>query len=252
MRLGAKILSGFLILALMLLVAGAWSIYQLSAIGTSVQKLLDDNYRSINAGETMLEALEREDSAVLLLMLGKWKEGRDLLASADEQFCRAYETAAGNLTVPGEIDYVNRIQATYKEYKDLWSRPIVDTDRQGNLQWYLEETNAAFKSVKMTVNALIQINEESLYGTASDLKNRAGRAVIPGTVATISALVFSLLFAYLTHRFIVVPIVRITEYAEECAKTGKQTDLEIQTEDEIAQLAQAVKALSSRTPNRSV
>ena len=61
MGLRTKILSGFLILTMMLVVAGIWSIYELTRVGTSVQRLLDDNYKSINAGKMMIEALERED-----------------------------------------------------------------------------------------------------------------------------------------------------------------------------------------------
>ena len=72
MRLRLKILSGFLILAFMLSIAGIWSIYELQSIGTSVQQLLEDNYKSIDASKIMLEALEREDSGILLLLSGKW------------------------------------------------------------------------------------------------------------------------------------------------------------------------------------
>ena len=66
MGLREKILSGFLLLTMMLVVAGVWSIHELTAVGTSVQSILNDNYKSINAGKMMIEALEREDSAVLL------------------------------------------------------------------------------------------------------------------------------------------------------------------------------------------
>jgi NtrC-family two-component system sensor histidine kinase KinB len=71
MGIRAKILTGFLILAALLLVAGAWSIYELRHIGISVQKILDENYKSIDAAKVMTEALERQDSAILLLLLGK-------------------------------------------------------------------------------------------------------------------------------------------------------------------------------------
>ena len=66
MGLRAKILSGFLILTTMLFMARIWSIYELTRVGTSVQRLLVENYKSINAAKMMIEALEREDSAVLL------------------------------------------------------------------------------------------------------------------------------------------------------------------------------------------
>ena len=71
MGLQFKILSGFFILVLMLFIAGLWSIYELNSIGSSVQSILDENYTSIHAAKRMKEALEREDSGVLLLLLGK-------------------------------------------------------------------------------------------------------------------------------------------------------------------------------------
>ena len=70
----------------MLLVAGIMSIIEFSSISSSVQKLLDDNYKSVNASKEMIEALEREDSGILMLLLGQWDEGRYTLTSADSVF----------------------------------------------------------------------------------------------------------------------------------------------------------------------
>ena len=61
MKLRMKILSGFLILVVMLAVAGIFSIYELMSIRSSVQSLLDDNYESVVAARKMIEALERQD-----------------------------------------------------------------------------------------------------------------------------------------------------------------------------------------------
>jgi cytochrome c peroxidase len=69
--------------------AGAWSIYELKTVGTSVQRLLDDNYKSINAARLMTEALERKDSAILLLLSGNWTEGREIIESALRHNLRA-------------------------------------------------------------------------------------------------------------------------------------------------------------------
>jgi len=99
MGIRAKILLGFLILATMLFLAGAWSIYELRTVGTSVQRLLDDNYKSIQAARLMTEALEREDSASLLLLSGNWKEGREIIEAADSSFQQAFEIAQKNVII---------------------------------------------------------------------------------------------------------------------------------------------------------
>jgi len=249
MKLRGKILSGFFVLTLMLLIAGVWSIYQLTSIGASVQQLLDDNYRSIEAADKMLGALEREDSAVLLLLLGRWEEGREVLVSADSEFEAALQVAEGNVTIPGEADLIEEIREAHGRYEELWARPIVDTPREGNLTWYFQDTHRAFLAAKGAVSALKQLNEESLYRTASDLKNRAGRAVVPGTVASLSALIFSILFAYFVDRLMITPIVQITRAAEEFARAQKPFALTVATHDEIEKLASAVRNLCASVGN---
>lgn len=246
MKLRAKILSGFLILALMLLIAGVWSIYQLNTIGTSVQQLLDDNYKSIKAADMMSQALEREDSAILLLMMGNWQEGRKILKSAHVSFLEGFEVAQNNLTIPGEEDDVDRIRAKYKSFSELWASPIVDTDKEGNLNWYFTTMHNAFLDLKSSVDELKTLNEEALYRTASGLKDRANRAVVPGTVAIVSALIFSLIFTYLVNQFMISPIIRITRGIEDFTEKRTFFDVKVETKDEIRELASAINSLCSK------
>lgn len=54
-----------MILAMMLVISGILSIYEIYIMRTSVELILEENYKSINATEEMIEALEREDSGIL-------------------------------------------------------------------------------------------------------------------------------------------------------------------------------------------
>jgi len=246
MSLRFKILSGFLILALMLAIAGVWSIYELNSIGTSVQELLDDNYRSIKAAEMMTEALERQDSGILLLLLGKWEEGRNIINSADDLFEKGYQIAENNLTIPGERDFVERIRQQYIKYRNMWKKPIVGTDKEGNLDWYFSNLHAEFLNVKSAVNELKELNEETLYRTASGLKNRANRAVMPGIVAVISALVFSLIFSYFVNQYMVNPINKMAHGIKDFLERDKTFDVTFETKDEISHLSSAIRSLCSK------
>jgi methyl-accepting chemotaxis protein len=230
----------------MLVIAGIWSIYELNSIGTSVQDLLDENYRSIKAAEVMVEALEREDSGILLLLLGRWDEGQRIVNSGDDLFQKNYQIAENNVTVPGEGDLIEKIKQEYMVYKNHWKRPIIGTDKQGNLDWYFRILHAEFLNVKSTVNELKALNEATLYRTASDLKNRANRAVMPGTVAAISALIFSLLFTYFVNLYMVNPIRRMIRGIEDFLKGDKEFDVNVETNDEISHLSSAIRSLCSR------
>jgi methyl-accepting chemotaxis protein len=243
MGLRAKMLLGFLILAIMLLVAGVWSIYELTAAGSSVQKLLNDNYRSINAGKMMVEALEREDSGILLLLSGKWKQGRSIIAAGDELFQKGFTIAQSNVTIPGEKASVDEIEVKYKAYKDLWIKPIVDTPKEGNLGWYFREVHRAFQDVKLSVENLITLNDQIMYRTATDLKNRAHRAIMPGIVAILAALIFTVLFTFLIHYYVVSPIIRMTKGIQHFMETGDLPDVQVETHDELFDLVSSIQRL---------
>jgi len=246
MGLRAKILSGFAILTMMLFIAGVWSIYELRSVGSSVQNMLDDNYKSINAAKMMIEALERQDSAVLLLLLGKWDEGRSIIRSGDELFRKGFDIAKHNITIPGEQGYVGAIEAKYKTYKDLWTKPIVGTKREADLNWYFEEIHHAFLNTKEAVTELMELNDKNMYRTASDLKGRSHRATMPGLVAVLSALAFTLVFNYFVNRYVVSPIIKITKGIRRFVETGKAENIEVETKDELADLVSSIQDLIAR------
>ncbi|MDD5723555.1 MAG: MCP four helix bundle domain-containing protein [Syntrophales bacterium] len=247
MGLRAKILSGFLILSTMLLVAGIWSIYELSTIGISVQKILDDNYKSVNAAKSMIEALEREDSGILLLLLGKREEGRAIIDSADESFQKAYETARSNVTISGEEDYVNEVMNAYDTYRNLWRQSVVGTTREGDLNWYFRDTHSAFRKAKLAAQNLMTLNDQTMYRMASNLESRAHRATMPGVIAVASAFIFAIIFSFLINLFVVTPIIKLTDGIQHYLDSGRPLDVRIETKDELSNLVSSVEALIARS-----
>ena len=252
MKLRLKILSGFIILALMLTIAGIWSIYELKSIGTSVQDLLSDNYKNINASKMMIEALEREDSGILLLLLGNWSEGRRIISSADSLFALAFQIAENNITIPGEQLYIDSIRTKYQAYKELWERPIVDTQKQGNINWYFETVHSSFLAVKSSANNLMSLNDQFMFKTASGLQSKANRAIMPGIVAIVAALVFALIFNFFVNFYFVSPVIKITESVRKYLDRKVPFDVRIETRDEIYDLAESISNLCNLTKTQAM
>lgn len=245
MKLRLKILSGFIILSLMLTVAAVWSILELKSIGVSVNQLLQDNYKSIDAAKSMIEALEREDSGVLLLLLGKWDEGRSIIKTADEQFQKDFAIAANNLTIEGEGSYIEAIQNKYRVYKNKWEKPIVGTSKEGDLNWYFEDVHHSFLDVKNSVAALMNLNDNTMFTTASELREKANRAIMPALVAILSALIFTFMFNYFVNYFIVTPLVKITDGVQAFIEKKKPFTVQIKSKDELTDLTASISTLCS-------
>jgi hypothetical protein len=244
MSLRFKILSGFLILAIMLFAAGSLSIYELTTIGHSVQSLLDENYKSINAAKNMIESMEREDSGMLLLLSGEWERGRSTIEDADNDFQKAFQVAENNITIPGEDIYVAAIMESYKAYRLYWNQPIAGTPKQGDLSWYFKKVHPTFLEAKTRINQLMTLNDQTLYKTASALKNRAERAIMPGVIAIISALIFTFIFNLFINLYFISPIRKLTTGIRNYTKTGEWSGMRVTGHDEIADLAAAIGELS--------
>ncbi len=246
MKIRFKILSGFLLMAAMLLAAGGLSIIEFSKISKSVQDLLDDNYRSIEASKSMLEALEREDSGVLLLLHGNWEKGRSTVSHGDSLFQASFGIAETNITESNEPRYIDSIRHHYSNYKSIWERPIVNTFKEENLDWYYNENHEAFIKVKGAVKDLMTLNQNSMYNEATKLREKAKKAIMPGIVAILSAFIFSFLFNYFINHFFVSPLERLISKIEHYSTSMDTIDVGIMTKDELKRLQEAVNNLISK------
>jgi len=246
MKLRVKLISAFLTIAVLLIGAGLWSINGFKTLGVSIQTVLDENYRTITATHSMVEALEREDSAILLLMQGNWEIGRDQVEKADSAFTAAYKIALGNITVSGELEVLNALSLDYAAYKNLWERPIVSTNREDNLSWYHGTAHVAFLKVKQDLRILAEMNDKSMYATSSSLEDTAERAMMPGILAICTAFILTALFSYFVSALIVSPILRMTWRVRAFREGGDLTKLDIHTGDEIQDLADEIRLLANR------
>lgn len=78
-----KIVLSLSLLILMLMAAGVISILDFKKIGNSVDTVLKNNYQSIESAKKMLDAVEREDSGILLWLIGNKDSGIETVLGSD-------------------------------------------------------------------------------------------------------------------------------------------------------------------------
>jgi hypothetical protein len=251
MGIRLKVLLGFLILTIMLIISGSWSIYEMNRISSSVQDILDENYQSIYASKMMIEALERQDSAILLLLIGQEEKAREIIKSTDSLFQNYYQSAVNNITIKGEEICLDTISAKYKIIKKLTAEMIGGNyTTKNNLNLYFNNIHGQFLSAKGEIEKLINLNDKSMYKTATDLRTRSKKAIMPGIIAIISALIFTLLFNYFLNYYIVNPIIKITRGIREYKMNKKPFDVSVETRDEIYDLVNSITDLCEYVPEK--
>jgi hypothetical protein len=176
-------------------------------------------------------------------MLGSWKEGRKIIKTADSTFYHFYDFAYNNITIPEEKIHLDSIKSSYESFKKLWERPIVGTAKEGDFKWYFVDVRTHFNALKESINSLTSLNSENMYKTASNLRSKSKASIMPGIVAVISSLLFTLIFTYLINHFFISPIINMTEKIQQFIDKKVPFKLEIETKDELRALEDSVNLL---------
>jgi len=251
MKIRLKILSGFLVIVAMLIIAGAFAIIEFRKLSKSVESLLADNYASIEACNNMLEGLEREDSGVLLYMLGQKEHGKASVFEGDSIFMKSLDIARNNVTESNEGKYIITLEKNYADYILNWKQLVETTDGHLNLDWYFNNMYNRFYLVKTSVKDLMKLNQESMYNESFLLRDKAQRAVMPGFVAVAAALIFAILFNFFINYYFVSPVLRLIRAVNQHHSGIKELDANIETHDELKSLEEAIRNLIVRLDTKN-
>src|SRR5205085_10672511 len=133
MSLRLKLLSGYLLFVLALILLGAWSAWRLHELSGVVRLILAENYDSVVAAQEMKESLERQDSGAVVALLGQPERALRQIREQRARFNAAFDRAANNITEPGErelIDELRRERGRYYGLVDSWLAAGGQADNQ--------------------------------------------------------------------------------------------------------------------------
>ncbi len=242
-KLKYKIFIGVLLIAVLLTASAGMVLYQFITINKSIGALLDDNYKSIQSCQSMAESLEREDSGVLLLLMGKGAEGRSIILKADSTFAESLKIAEKNLSEQNEERYVNKIKEEYAQYRILWALPLTDSLSTKNIEWYSNEVNPAFLEAKGAVNELLALNQIGMYSEASLLEQKIKQAIMPAIVSIVAVILFAFIFNFFLSQSFIVPLRKLIEATRYFNASQANFNPKIKANDEFKELENNIHEL---------
>ncbi len=238
MRIKYKLFAGFLLINVMLVIAGSMSIYELLQLREKTATAIDANYIALNGLNTMLKAVESEDRAVLLLLLGQWEDGRNQLSRADSIFRATYLEARSRVK---DNQALENIGNQYAIFKHIWELPIVDTKKQGNLSWYNKTFIPSFQKTTAQIEKAMSFSRSRLHAESKQIFEESYTALMPGIVAIISAILMSLLMYFFISRFFSLPINNILKGLKDYNTKKRPFRVTINTNDELKELSGEIK-----------
>jgi signal transduction histidine kinase len=241
-----KLALGFGGLLAITLLIGVYSILKITDLGQSIDVILRENYRSVIACQEMKEALERVDSGVLFTLLGYEKEGNELITGNVGKFEKALRVEGNNITVPGEGDVYNKLDTLYTQYKSVLQ------DVQNNMApvesrrtVYFTKLLPLFQEVKSAANYILQINQQNMSNANTAARQMAAQARQHMYLLLLSGTGIAIAFMFLAGRWILRPITRLIESANEIRQGNLDLVVTNESADEIGQLSRAFNAMAA-------
>ncbi len=243
-----KIFIGYgasLILVVLIL---AWAMFMMLRLGRASESILRENYRSIQAAEHMIDAIERQDSAILLYLLGYQEQGLKEFRENETAFLQWLGRARDNITVPGEKEIIDSIEQNYTRYLgEVVNLHLKGASNQrGAINLYHELILPLFRSTRDTCVKLREINHETMYAAS----NRAGQlslqAVLSMSVIGTLAVIIGVVFSFFLSRLISRPVTELKKAALQIAEGNYEVQVPVQGSAELALLADQFNQMAEK------
>ncbi len=230
----------YLSLVALIAVVGITASANLFNLSEAIDGLMIANYKSINAAAKMTEAIERQDSAVLIYINVSTQRGKELFTASNEEFLKWFNVDANNITEGGEEELIDNIQASYSRYINLFLDLQEVFNKQGTEQaniFYNDKILPEFINTKNVLKELSLMNEKAMFsskdGATEHAKNSMYFVLGISIFATILGFGVSRFF---TNRFL-TPITQLTQTMKLVKAGDLNQQAHINTQDEIGELS---------------
>ncbi len=245
MKLQAKVLSGYTVSLALVVLVGSWGIFNLWRLGQASEDILQENYRSIRAADSMIDALERQDSATLILLLDEdANAGRTLFREYEVQFLQWLSRAKDNVTLPNEAETLSQLESAYKEY--LLSVDQLVALSESEIDEYEQAVRPAFQSVRDSATELRELNQAAMIEASERAADTSRQAIASVAIAGLSAAAIGFIISWILSRTLVQPVRAIRGATEKIASGNYDIQLDITSQDELGQLADEINIMSQR------
>ncbi len=241
-----KLMLGFGGLLAVIAIVGAMTMVQINELGEAIDMILKENYRSVVACQDMKESLERMDSGTLFTLAGNEPEGKRLIEEYTSKFRDALHVELGNITLPGEREKAEKVQALFERYVEVIP-PVTEVGRSPveRKAEYFSKMQPLFQEIKDVAQDILLMNQTNMNeanNAARSLADTTHRRML--TAIMVSAFL-ALLFSYLAHRWILHPINRLIESTNEIRGGNLDLVLEGSSRDEIGRLSESFNEMAA-------
>ncbi|MGB8463309.1 MAG: histidine kinase dimerization/phospho-acceptor domain-containing protein, partial [Terrimicrobiaceae bacterium] len=241
-----RIFLGLAPIFILIVAMGAYAVLLFTELGTRVDVILRENFRSVLAGQQMKEAAERMDSGLFFSLVGEEERGRDLYIKNLPVFKGGLKTELGNVTLPGEDKLADDLRTLHDDYATRAEVFWQSADLGERRAMYFGEMLPTFTRINDAAQEVISVNQDAMVKAdrnARDLSARSTRYMIGASALGVAAAIF---FAARLQKAILQPIQALTAVSKELGEGKLDQVVPVESQDELGQLADTFNKMATK------
>jgi len=253
MSVRTKLLLGYLVFVMALVVLGAWGAWRLREMGSVSRHIISNNYDSVVAAQEMKESLERQDSAALFALLGARDKATNQLREHQARFDQNFQKAANNITEVGEPAAIEAIRADREKYYSLFDSFMGRVNSVGNelthqseREEYFTLLEPQFNKLRAECEHLLQLNQRAMLAKSEAAAGVAQLWFYRTLLIAGELVAAGLYLAFFLANRIVEPLRELTATTAKMAGGDLNAKVEVSSRDELGILAAEYNRMAER------
>lgn len=245
----ARIVWAFACLVILNLAGGFWSIYNFYTLGTTIDSVLLDNYRSVLAAENMVKWLERLDNALLGASEGEDLTRTGIFDENHDLFSYWYDQAVRSQSLQAREDLRDSLLNAYRMYS-LVADSMNARIKQGAFN---EATQYYYSSVRPTSDRLrglgfrlFEMNQGEMDNAMPRMRGISSQAAYGTMMVSIISLILSIVATAWLTRVLITPAENLTERVKQIGAGQLDLKIDVLSDDEIGQLSREFNKMTER------
>lgn len=243
MNLNFNLRVSFLALFLIILMMAVVSSIFFFSLGSAIDVILKENYQSLLAGNSMREALERQNEQLLIQSLAP-NGTTTAIHTLEQVFEQAFHTAKNNITIPGEKLALDQIETNWKRWREL-IREIPEGNGD-KYRYYQDKLSPMFWELNRQIGEMLRLNQTAMVEADAKAKQLArNNSVIMGMFGLLGLLA-TIWFNRRLHSAFLEPLSRISLLTRRMQHGDFSLRLPQDRSDEFGVLAREINRLLER------
>ena len=243
-----KISTAFISLAIVLLFAGAISMYELQRLRNQAEAMIDTNARNAAMVDRLWTSLQTVNSSILRMTLSD----RSLPDSGFESGRKAFDEALSETMVIAEdITELAPIITANREYQNVVNTHLY-SDETDDVEWFLSTYLEAYYKLDQSLKNYLTAPDNSAAIRTRMLESSVYKTITPSILTLLVAILIVMMFFYFLDSNYVRPITKLYNSLRNNIDHGIQFAPKFESSDsEINGLRDMIEEVSERNKNIS-